>query len=51
VDVDPELRAREILEKAKRLRKPTPRWLVTWAIIVTVICLGALAIGVVRHEL
>jgi hypothetical protein len=49
--VDPETRAREILEAARRERKPTPRWLWTWAIIVTVVCLGALAVGLIRHEL
>jgi hypothetical protein len=47
--VDREAAAREILEAAKRTRKPTPRWLWTWAIIVSIVCLGALIIGIATH--
>jgi hypothetical protein len=49
--MDREARAREILDAARRARRPTPRWVWTWAILISVVCLGALAIGLIRHEL
>jgi hypothetical protein len=49
--MDREARAREILEAARRSRRATPRWLWIWSILVSAVCLGALAIGLIRHEL
>ena len=40
-----ERKAREIVEKARAGRKRTPRWLWIAALIASVVCVGALAIG------
>ena len=46
---DREARARDMLDAARRARKPWPRWLWTWAIIISVVCVAALAIGILGH--
>ncbi len=45
--MDREAKARAIVEQAKRTRRPTPRWLWIAAIAVSLVCIGALAIGLV----
>jgi hypothetical protein len=47
--VDREARAREILDAARRERNHPPRWLWTWAILISAVCVGALAIGLLTH--
>ena len=49
--MDREERLKEIVEVGRRTRTPNPAWLWRSAIIVTVVCLGALAIGLIRHGL
>ena len=49
--MDREDRVKQILDVGRRTRTPNPGWLWTCAILVTVVCLGALAIGLIRHEL
>jgi len=43
--VDRETEARAIVERARGTRRPTPRWVWIAACVVTAICVGAFAIG------
>ena len=45
---DREKAAWEILDAARKQRYRWPRWLWTWSLIIGAICLGALAIGLIR---
>jgi hypothetical protein len=43
--MDREAAAREVVADAKRLRRPTPRWIWIASLVVSAACLGGLAIG------
>ncbi|MGE5184184.1 MAG: hypothetical protein ACM31C_19075 [Acidobacteriota bacterium] len=43
--MDREAEARAIVERARAARRPTPRWLWTAAIVVSLVCVGSLVIG------
>jgi hypothetical protein len=47
--MDRESAARQIAQAAKRLRTPNPRWLWISALVVSAVCLGSLAIGLLTH--